>query len=93
MELNMRVIGLKINNMVMAEKCGPMELFMKDNIKMVKKKERPNLFGVMVPLMKENLRIMLYTVIFNINSKIIINIIGKGEYIWSNGKKYNGEWK
>ena len=37
MELNMRVIGLKINNMVMAEKCGPMELFMKDNMKMVKK--------------------------------------------------------
>jgi len=48
MELNMRVIGLKINNMVMAEKCGPMEEFMKDNMKMVKKKERANLFGVMV---------------------------------------------
>jgi hypothetical protein len=48
MELNMRVIGLKINNMVMAEKCGPMELFMKDNMKMVKKKEKANLFGVMV---------------------------------------------
>ena len=69
MELNMRVIGLKINNMVMAEKCGPMELFMKDNMKMVKKKERANLFGVMVPLMKENLVIIIYTVIFNINKK------------------------
>ena len=54
MELNMRVIGLKINNMVMAEKCGPMELFMKDNMKMVKKKEKANLFGLIVPLMKEN---------------------------------------
>ena len=64
MELNMRVIGLKINNMVMVEKCGPMELFMKDNMKMVKKKERANLFGVMVPLMKENLVIIIYTVIF-----------------------------
>jgi len=69
MELNMRVIGLKINNMVMAEKCGPMEVFMRDNIKMVKKKEKANLFGVMVPLMKENLVIIIYTVIFDINKK------------------------
>ena len=69
MELNMRVIGLKINNMVMAEKCGPMELFMKDNMKIVKKKEKANIFGVMVRLMKENLVIIIYTVIFNINKK------------------------
>ncbi len=68
MELNMRVIGLKINNMVMAEKCGPMELFMKDNMKMVKKKEKANLFGLIVPLMKENSVIIIYTVIFNINN-------------------------
>ena len=64
MELNMRVIGLKINNMVMAEKCGPMEVFMKDNMKIVKKKEKANIFGVMVRLMKENLVIIIYTVIF-----------------------------
>jgi hypothetical protein len=69
MELNMRVIGLKINNMVMAEKCGPMEVFMKDNMKIVKKKEKANIFGVMVRLMKENLVIIIYTVIFNINKK------------------------
>ena len=65
----MRVIGLKINNMVMAEKCGPMEEFMKDNMKIVKKKEKANIFGVMVRLMKENLVITIYTVIFNINKK------------------------
>jgi len=69
MELNMRVIGLKINNMVMAEKCGPMEVFMKDNMKIVKKKEKANIFGVMVRLMKDNLVIIIYTVIFNINKK------------------------
>ena len=68
MELNMRVIGLKINNMVMAEKCGPMEVFMKDNMKIVKKKEKANIFGVMVRLMKDNLVIIIYTVIFNINN-------------------------
>ena len=64
----MRVIGLKINNMVMAEKCGPMEVFMKDNMKIVKKKEKANIFGVMVRLMKDNLVIIIYTVIFNINN-------------------------
>jgi len=68
MELNMRVIGLKINNMVMAEKCGPMEVFMKDNMKIVKKKEKANLFGLIVPLMKENSVIIIYMVIFNINN-------------------------
>ena len=60
---------VEYNNMVMAEKCGPMEVFMKDNMKIVKKKEKANIFGVMVRLMKENLVIIIYTVIFNINKK------------------------
>ncbi len=47
MGLNMKVIGKKINKKDMEQKLGQTELDMKDNIKMVKKKEKDNLNGLM----------------------------------------------
>jgi hypothetical protein len=59
MELNMKVIGKKINKMEQEKKVGLMVLLMKVIINKVKKVVKVNLNGLMVVHMKDNLRIII----------------------------------
>ena len=59
MVLNMKVIGKRINKMVMVKKVGPMELLMKEIINKEKKVVKENLNGQMVVHMKGNLKIII----------------------------------
>ena len=55
----MKVIGKRINKMVMVKKVGPMELLMKEIINKEKKVVKENLNGQMVVHMKGNLKIII----------------------------------
>lgn len=54
MELYMLVIGLRIYSMDKAWRSGQMDLVMKDDLNMVKRKVMVNLFTLMDPLMRGN---------------------------------------
>ena len=78
MELNIMEIGKMINRKDLDKKNGKMELFKKDNINLVKSKEKAHSFGAMTALMKE----ILIKIIF----MELENMFGKtGAYIKDNG--------
>jgi hypothetical protein len=64
MELNMKEIGLKINNMDLVLRLGLMELNMKDNMKWVKNMEKENFFGLIHHCILEISSITIFMVIY-----------------------------
>ena len=60
---NMKVNGLRTNSMEKVEKHGQMVLFTKEIIRMVKRKVKENLFGVMVPRTQEISAKTIFTVL------------------------------
>ena len=65
MELNMRAIGEKINNMVMVLKHGQMERATKGSIKMERKMDMESFCGLMVQLIKDNSLIIISSALPN----------------------------
>ena len=55
----MKVVGRKISNMVSVRKIGRMELTIKVNLKMVRRKALGNLFGRMVIHTKVNSKMII----------------------------------
>ena len=55
-------IGSRTNNMVVVKKLGLIALFMKDNTRKEKKKEKESLFGAIMRLMMETLVIIIFMV-------------------------------
>lgn len=68
-------------------KLGLMVQSTKVNTGRAKNKEKGNLFGVIRPLMRG----ISWTIIFMVNSLELR--LGIGEYIWSDNRKYKGEWR
>ena len=64
MEPNMLEIGWKINNMVLEQRLGWMELDMKGNMSMEERKEQENSHGQMELYMKDLSKIIILKVFY-----------------------------
>jgi len=88
MVLNMKVIGLKINNMGKELKLGLMELDMKDNIIWEKNMEVANFIGQTVHYMKVIFTIIIFTAREHMNGLMEENILEIGKIIKWMAKVY-----
>ncbi|CAD8123180.1 unnamed protein product [Paramecium sonneborni] len=87
MEPSMKENGRMIFRMVMDKNNLLMDLNIWDSLRMVKRMDLANIFGLMARNMKGILNLIIF-----VDLGIKSSILSIRKYVWSDGRQYEGEW-